>query len=1262
MRPRASAPPEPLDDGGGGGGVADQMGGESAVFCTMPLPVLRILYRALFVCSRLQFTARDKASAVDGPFCWRRFTMSTARCCSSATVVVVVAMMGHKMACWFSRNQKLCPCLKKPYRRIYPTMEKKEERPVKRFVYQRKNTDAGVADPLQIARKKALEEAQWAASTDMTHRTSILTEGMWSDRFRLGVRVEDDDMVQDKNSQLKISAELFGRAKTIPQKAQYLADLIDGIPDGKVPADAPPACNTGPGGAIEKLDPPQKVPKLLITPTSPISRLIVVQPPGAGKTCIMLDILTNFLTEDYNIIIVGDADVFSSIKKGLRVCPAMGPGGRLIRDRNPGKDAWCTLYSNAKRDLLDQSQLPKGCEGGDKIGKANVYWLTYILFGNWLKGGHKKYTNDSIFEKNTLILMDEVHKLTAPTEERATGRWRESLLFVGEQLFKAPANNHLGGDRLYIVGFTATPIIDDPVQAICLATVMKGRSDPSIYTDKSMTKLRIDPKRFYTPEFVDTVSTVSVREPGPTQSERRMPTKQIAQVLKDNGCIIPAATTASKKTAASPAGTASATVSEHPCPITVNDRSKNIYSVYSLKPQTIDDLERLFSNLFFVTNNTADSRKYPRLVETSRLLAYTPEFATTAAAAMKKNLGKLAWPEVSNFADAVALKSYVRRRLSGAKHTDEDTEMMEKNAPKWRSLVHDLSKSREIAGKTAVYLGARTVAGVATSTEYLFGLSFYLQAKLGFIDGTSPQHTSSEFYTEVQDKDRISYSASSPGATVYMVADTSDANAKEVTAAKTAENTNTSTPHHRLALVGNIDFRESQIRAFNATPCVGQVHNGSTASHYSVILLGYESYKAIDLTCATNLVRMVLQPKGKTEQTIGRSHRQCSFSRVPQKDWRVNAITYIFHDKACPTADCDCVLGSFFEAQSGLQQQILSILRGTSIACSNFAPYNQWPKGTTCLLDKNAPLKLTPDQQDRNFFFCSYSGAWKYDDPHRKTDDIKLKHDDKIGENHVTLGKNDPTKELNQRRIAVERRHNVVDYRQAPIRPGISGDVKVEFVKSSCAGRCSKLDTKSETIHSEKLPPRERQSHQEQPLQRRRPVISDSKDIANKISSPHQQQPDTHHQHLHDINLTTRMSPDVSFDILKHYHPHLSQPLKTTSGAHAAAHQHAQPLKTTSGAAAAAHQHAQPQQHHQHDAADITLNQQISPEDSADILKYYKQHPTRTTTTTTTTAPTQPPPLPPPPRHSESKTRKKGDDKPSFGFPVRVPANVVRTS
>jgi hypothetical protein len=767
------------------------------------------------------------------------------------------------------------------------------------------------------------------------------------------------------NERLQISNERFKRAITPQQKAQYLSNLIDNIPEGKIPASAPMKCPIG--NIIQELDPPQVIPKMLITPESPIRRLLCVQPPGAGKTCIMLDILTNFLDKDWDILLVGDADIFLSIEKDLRKCPAM-VGHKFLRDRNSNfASPWCALYSQAKDEILASDVLRPSseCKGAEQFKKARIYWLTYVLLGNWLGGKYTKYSNP--FKRNTLILMDEVHKLTAPSEEaNVSPQWRQSLYYVGKQLSEAGEDD---STNPIVVGFTGTPIIDDPVQAICLATVFKGRTDPSIYTDESMQTLRVPPKSFYTSRFVDKPSHISIKRPGLDDPISSMLLDDVKQILSENKCIqFP---NVSKKSTSG-----RGVLSDHPCPVTPEERSRNLLEVFHMKPETEKALTPLFSNLFFVTNNTADPRKYPPIHERHHTVSYTESFERKAQEALRSCPG-LSWLEVSNCAFPQKMKAYVLGRLTGTPHTAKDTVFFEEFCPKWAKLVKDMtSSSKMLAGKTAIYLGARG-SKVASSTDYLIALSFYLQDQLKLKDGLGENE--------------------GQGACVYVMSDIADD--RDILNSDTGSTLRFGSKH----------IRREQLTSFNNSSCVGTLHN-SNASKYSVLLLGYEAYKALDLTCVSNLVRMVLQPSGRAIQTVGRARRSCSFRTVAKNLWDINAVTYVFRNQECPPSDCDCLLESFYAAKSQLDASLLKLIRGLSIGCSNFQAYNQWPKGTVCLLDKGAPRMRLEHEKTRTLYFCSV-------------------HDDK-----------------------------------GAILHGVSGDVSVEMVRETSAGKCSELQCNNSAI------------------------------------------------------------------------------------------------------------------------------------------------------------------------------------------------------
>lgn len=851
------------------------------------------------------------------------------------------------------------------------------------------------------------------------NRAGSLKTELWDKRLILGVPSEEDKFAQSKNGQLQISAEAYREAPTERAKAEYLSDLIDGLADRAIPRSAPKQCPTG--DTISHLDPPQLVPKMLITPESPLRRLLVVQPPGSGKTCIMLDILANFLDLPYKIIIVGDSDIFSAVRSNLRKCPAR-VGSELLRDRNrQNKNEWCVLNSNARPDIIPPDEGIRNCVG-EKFQNATIYWLDYVRFGNWLEefdatsaGGGKKGTkkkskySDSPFSSNTLILMDEVHKLAVPGDEQATGKWKTSPLYIGKQLFQAgrdPSSNPI------VVGFTATPIIDDPVQAICLATVFKGHTDPSIYTDKTMEHLRIPPKKFYDPSagFVSQVTSITIHEPSEhPKAPYQMSLSELQRRLRENRCMqAPSKPQVGKKTGKSEEqGLKALALASHPCPVGDSDRAKSMMEVYTLRQEAVAPLIRLFSNLFFVVNTAADPRKFPEMISRQRLVKIPDNFESEVEEGARSGAS---WTELSNFANPAWLKGYVNRRLEGYDHTEEDSETFKNNAPKWAALARDLQSKNTLGGKTAVYTGARTIPNVCSSTDFLLGLAFYLQHEVGYSDGTAetferlPQlikEAEGQPSSQNSSRQTRSSSSSSRGPPLFIFADKSD-----LTGVAAPHPTHGFNEKDYSTLLGHIQFREDQLKLFNAAPCTDK---STSAGKYAIILLGSEAYKAIDLTCASNMIRLVVQPSGRAEQTAGRARRSCSFRRVSETNkWMVNLLTYVFESPLCEPFDCDCVLGSFYQAQDELQNQILNIMRGCSIGCTNFKAFSQWPSSVKCILDATAHGDLSMHQNTRKLMYCSFDGSPGAPRP------------------------------------------------PAPIKPGVSGDVSDAFVAETAGEFCSR--------------------------------------------------------------------------------------------------------------------------------------------------------------------------------------------------------------
>jgi hypothetical protein len=803
----------------------------------------------------------------------------------------------------------------------------------------------------------------------MTNHEESLSAKLWNTNFKLGLSSEEhanEKKSENKEAIVTKKFEDYTKAKDEQVKAEFWNKFIGEV-EGAIPKKAPKQCPLG-NSPISHLEKTQMIPKMIITPGSPIRRLIVVLPPGSGKTCIMLDILANFLNDDFNIIIVGDSDIFQSLSEDLRKCPAEA-NGQLLRDRNTGEDPFCVLNSNLikkEKQNLDKNNNNNNCKG-DKFKRNKIFWLDYVKFGTWLTSagsakGQSKFTVNP-FSENTVIIMDEVHKMCVPGDEKTIGSDQQNALHVGRLIFEAGKNQE---ENPYIVGFTATPIIDDPVQAICLATIFKGHTDPAIFTDPEMTKLKIPPKDFYNTKlgFVEEVKSITVFEPG-THNPQQVPIKIIQDKLIQNKCMQMQDEKKENGKSKNISSIKKNALEGHPCPVGDGDRSKAITKVFKLKDKSIEPLGALFSNLFFIVDASKDPRKFPAIDSHERLVTPPPEYQQKIAMGAKET-PTAAWSELSNFANPKWLKRYVTKRLKGNQHEPNDTVFIEANAPKWKALASDLKSSNTIAGKTAVYMGARDIKGVCSSSDFLFGLSFYLMEKNGYEDGTKES-----FEGRKEDKEKPDYldvSHKKNFGSIYIFANMTD----EKMMPKRNDDEKSYKAEDFPLLAGHTNFRKEQLKAFNDSSCVGS--GGTSSANYAVLLLGDEAYKSINLSCVSNMIRLVVQPSGKGQQTTGRARRSCSFRNVfDPEDWMVKLMTYVIRVAECPNFDCDCILGSFYKAQAQLENQILQIMRGYSIGCTNFKNFSKWDNEVTCFLDKKH--QASEMKPRANLFHCSYDGS-----------------------------------------------------------------------------------------------------------------------------------------------------------------------------------------------------------------------------------------------------------------------------------------------
>jgi hypothetical protein len=824
----------------------------------------------------------------------------------------------------------------------------------------------------------------------------------------------------------------YDEKRTASERAVYVSEFIkrQNLPGlQKILPGESKLCSRG--KTINFLFTVQRVPGMLIGPGSTLKRLICVLNAGAGKTNIMLDVLSNYIDHKYTFVMIGDPDIFLSIKGDLQKSPASyispvdGEPHKLRTFKEGVTNPWCLVYSTVDPRLLPDGQNTANCaaQGAVKFGQIKIAWMTYVQLGNWLYahpppvggGGKAKFTpqpmakakssmkarkensnskyGDTPFSDKVVLCADEVQKMVNPSEEPAKGMWQSKPVEVGKILAK------LGQDQRKnptIVGFTATPIVDDVIQLICLATIFKGQ-DPAIFTDSHMTELRVDPYRFFA-QYTTKVKSLKVHFPGPNEDDtKEYRVAELVRLLSVGRCTSARdpAKGGSKKEKETLLDVA---LKGHPCPVSAADKSSHMSQLVQLtdSPEKIANLEILLSDLFFITNSGADSRRYPALLNgalerrgiappllsTMTKYRYVPlpgnegaqqdarakaDYVASLSTSLRANLG-LAWREVSNFSDVDFLKEYVDEAVVDPSYTlsDELRDRVELCAPKWKALADDLEHS--CYGKTAVYTGTKGTPGTP-GVYFLMGLLYYLKKRFPSLhngvaeifekdeDAAEEEESGGRNWKKTQDAlpaqtdEEKTQRAETP--TLYVIADVPDSTEIKFLEKDIYDDT----PRHRLLYIGEAQSRERQFNRFKAAACVHSLADTQRSSRSSLCILGFEAYKALDLRCVSNLMRLVLQPAGKGTQTIGRAHRSCSFSSVEDHTlWKVMVRTYCLSDPDCGTEsakwNCDCVLGSYYTAQEDLLEKPLNrVLRSVGVACSIFKEYSDWPGGVKCIYD-----------------------------------------------------------------------------------------------------------------------------------------------------------------------------------------------------------------------------------------------------------------------------------------------------------------------
>ena len=261
---------------------------------------------------------------------------------------------------------------------------------------------------------------------------------------------------------------------------------------------------------IDTLSPAQKLPGQLMKPGG-LVRLLVDMSPGAGKTCIILDVASNFLGEGWTAIVVGDQDTRIGLSEGLRQCPAvarfvarvggreMDEGPTLLRDINdyyPSSDRdrrFCGTLGDVHAELLgpgryDCPDVP-GRPPVRRWAHAKFLSLTYVEAGNlvsaWADGPPASGRYRSLDPRSPKIvwLLDEAHRLINVAEEPST--WKRSILTLADFFGSLGAEPLEEGSATLgpaVVFLSASPnVTTNPQQTIQLVTALWGKANPNVF-------------------------------------------------------------------------------------------------------------------------------------------------------------------------------------------------------------------------------------------------------------------------------------------------------------------------------------------------------------------------------------------------------------------------------------------------------------------------------------------------------------------------------------------------------------------------------------------------------------------------------------------------------------------------------------------------------------------------------------------------------------------------------------------------------------
>ena len=235
-----------------------------------------------------------------------------------------------------------------------------------------------------------------------------------------------------------------------------------------------------------KLQPYQEIMPYIIGPNSPLKRLLYVASPGAGKTCTMFALLSAFRIN----ALISKPKPHRKVPTFVFVTPGAVQSEEIYKQavQCPGP-IFDVLQA---KDLLtyNKENAPKIKTILTKHFRVKV--LTYVQLSKQLTMDTKEFPRTQFH--NSVFFMDEIHNLVddpqfvngklVPTfSKKALPEQRKALL----SLYRKLKNQH-SSDRFkdaVLIGFTATPIVEQPEDMILLINMLFGKKfvDPNTFHD-----------------------------------------------------------------------------------------------------------------------------------------------------------------------------------------------------------------------------------------------------------------------------------------------------------------------------------------------------------------------------------------------------------------------------------------------------------------------------------------------------------------------------------------------------------------------------------------------------------------------------------------------------------------------------------------------------------------------------------------------------------------------------------------------------------